>query len=84
MKVKDFIEILKTMPQNADVYIQTQACKNGLKIKDVYNFESEVELTADDRDFELNEDGLYEIEKEQDEEAQFNAMNSAIDIALGK
>lgn len=86
MKVKDLIEILKTMPQDADVFTELRQSKNDLDIAkaEYYKKLNSVCLIADWRDFEIDEDEMYWCEKELDEEAEFNAMNSKIDIALGK
>lgn len=84
MKANKLIEILKTMPQDAEVRIITKASKNGLDIKEVSLAKCGIELITDDRDFELDDDGIYEIEQEQEEEARENALEMMIDQALGK
>lgn len=84
MKVKDLIEKLQKMPQNALVYITTLASENALKISDIKQWGNDIEIKTDDIDFKLDENGLAIIENMQEEEARENAMESMVDIALGK
>lgn len=76
MNVKELIEILQTMPQNKAVCFSTMASENCLDIKEVKDVGNWVELVSEDIDFKLDENGLYEIEEKQREEAEFNALNS--------
>ena len=84
MKVKDLIEELQKMPQNALVYITTLASENALKISDIKQWGNDIEIKTDDIDFKLDDNGLAIIEEMQDEEARDNAINSQIDAYLGK
>ena len=86
MKVKKLIEILKTMPQDADVFTELRQSENDLDIvkAEFYQKLNSVCLIADWRDFELDEDEVYWCEKELDEEARQNALDTQVDIYLGK
>ena len=86
MKVKDLIEKLKNMPQDTDVFIELRQSENDLSIKEVKQYEKlkSVCLVADWRDFEINEEEVYFIEQELDEEARQNALDTQVDIYLGK
>lgn len=84
MRVKDLIEELKKLPQEASVCISTLASENCLYIKDIKYSDNWVEIKTDDMLFKLDENGLALIEQMQDEEAEFNAMNSMSDIEMGK
>ena len=86
MKVKDLIEKLKNMPQDADVFTELRQSENDLDIvkAEFYQKLNSVCLIADWRDFELDEDEVYWCEKELDEEARQNALDTQVDIYLGK
>lgn len=86
MKVKDLIEKLKNMPQDTDVFIELRQSENDLCIKEVKQYEKLncVCLVADWRDFEINEEEVYFIEQELDEEARQDALDTQVDIYLGK
>lgn len=86
MKVKELIKILKTMPEEAEVFTELRQSKNDLSIDKAKYYEklNSVCLIADWRDFEVDEDEVYWCEKEQEELARDNAMESMVDIAMGK
>lgn len=86
MKVKDLIEKLQKMPQDLGVFVELRQSENDLCIKEVKQYEKLncVCLVADWRDFSIDEEEVYFIEQELDEEARENAMESMVDIALGK
>ncbi|MBQ2219158.1 MAG: hypothetical protein II417_00010 [Elusimicrobia bacterium] len=84
MKVKDLIEELKKMPQDKTICFSTMASENCLDIKDIKDVGSWVELVSEDIDFKLDEEGLANIEEEQDEIARENAIDRQIDEYLGK
>lgn len=84
MKVKDLIEELKKMNPEATVCISTLASENCLRIEDIKNSKEWVEFKTDDIDFKLDDNGLAIIEEMQDEIARDNAMESMVDISMGK
>lgn len=84
MKVSTLIKELQKLPQDATVCLSTLASENCLYIKDIKSSNNWVELKADDIDFKLDDNGLAIIEMMQDEQARENAMESMVDIALGK
>ena len=86
MKVKDLIEKLKNMPQDTDVFIELRQSENDLSIKEVKQYEKLncVCLVADWRDFSIDEEEVSFIEQELDEEARQNALDTQVDIYLGK
>lgn len=84
MRVKDLIEELKKMPQDKTICFSTMASENCLDIKDIKDVGSWVELVSEDIDFKLDENGLAIIEHMQEEEARENAMETMVDIAMGK
>ncbi|MBO7716243.1 MAG: hypothetical protein J6S85_21945 [Methanobrevibacter sp.] len=86
MKVKDLIEKLKTMPQDMGVFVELRQSENDLSIKEVKQYEKlkSVCLVADWRDFEIDEEAVYFIEQELDEEARQDALDTQVDIYLGK
>ena len=86
MKVKDLIEKLKNMPQDMGVFVELRQSENDLSIKEVKQYEKLncVCLVADWRDFSINEEEVYFIEQELDEEARQNALDTQVDIYLGK
>lgn len=86
MKVKDLIEKLKTMPQDMGVFVELRQSENDLSIKEVKQYEKlkSVCLVADWRDFELDEEAVCFIEQELDEEARQDALDTQVDIYLGK
>lgn len=86
MKVKDLIEKLKTMPQDMGVFVELRQSENDLCIKEVKQYEKlkSVCLVADWRDFEIDEEEVSFIEQELDEEARQDALDTQVDIYLGK
>lgn len=84
MTVEEMIEILKKMPQKATIIITTLASENELRVREVCNGYSYVEIKTDDIDFKLDDNGLAIIEEMQDEQARDNAIDSQIDAYLGK
>ena len=86
MKVKDLIEKLKNMPQDTDVFIELRQSENDLSIKEVKQYEKlkSVCLVADWRDFSIDEEEVSFIEQELDEEARQDALDTQVDIYLGK
>ena len=86
MKVKDLIEKLKNMPQDMGVFVELRQSENDLSIKEVKQYEKLkcVCLIADWRDFEIDEEEVSFIEQELDEEARQNAIDTQVDIYLGK
>lgn len=84
MIVEEMIEILKKMPQKATIIITTLASENELRVREVCNGYSYVEIKTDDIDFKLDDNGLAIIEEMQDEQARDNAIDSQIDAYLGK
>ena len=64
MKVKELIEILKTMSQEADVFIELKQSENLLNIDDIKKCKNQfgresVEIVADWTDFKLDEEEDY-------------------------
>ena len=86
MKVKDLIEKLKTMPQDLGVFVELRQSENDLSIKEVKQYEKlkSVCLVADWRDFSTDEEEVSFIEQELDEEARQDALDTQVDIYLGK
>lgn len=86
MKVKDLIEELQKMPQDLGVFIELRQSENDLCINEVKQYEKLncVCLVADWRDFSIDEEAVYFIEQELDEEARQDALDAMIDQALGK
>ena len=86
MKVKDLIEELQKMPQDLGVFVELRQSENDLCIKEVKQYEKLkcVCLVADWRDFSINEEEVYFIEQELDEEARQDAIDRQIDEYLGK
>lgn len=86
MKVKDLIEKLQKMPQDLGVFVELRQSENDLCIKEVKQYEKLkcVCLVADWRDFSINEEEVYFIEQELDEEARQDAIDRQIDEYLGK
>ncbi|MBQ1393174.1 MAG: hypothetical protein IIY81_06525 [Lachnospiraceae bacterium] len=86
MKVKDLIEELQKMPQDLGVFVELRQSENDLSIKEVKQYEKlkSVCLVADWRDFSTDEEEVYFIEQELEEEARQDAIDSMIDKALGK
>lgn len=86
MKVNKLVEILKTMPQDTDVLVELRQSKNVMELRKVKYCEElkSVCLIANWRDFELDEDAIYDIEQQLDEEAKQDAVDTMIDQALGK
>ncbi|MBQ1392558.1 MAG: hypothetical protein IIY81_03270 [Lachnospiraceae bacterium] len=86
MKVKDLIEELQKMPQDLGVFIELRQSENDLCINEVKQYEKLkcVCLVADWRDFKIDEEAVYFIEQELDEEARQDALDTQVDIYLGK
>lgn len=93
MKVKDLIEELQKMPQGAEVKINLRQSENMIEISDIKTYKSavigcketeNVEIVADWRDFSLDEEESYFCEKELEEEARQDALDTQVDIYLGK
>lgn len=93
MKVKDLIEELQKMPQGAEVKINLRQSENMIEISDIKTYKSavigcketeNVEIVADWRDFQLDEEEVYFCEKELEEEARQDALDTQVDIYLGK
>lgn len=86
MKVKDLIEKLLKMPQEANVLVELRQSENDLDITkaEYYEKPNSVCLIADWRDFELDEDEVYWCEQELDEIAKEDAIEMMIDKAMGK
>lgn len=78
MKVKELVKKLLDMPQEAEVYTDLRQSTNSLTIDEVYNHDKVVSLVLDYRDFELDEEAVYEIEKEKEEDAR----DAEIDMAI--
>lgn len=76
MKVKRLIEILKSMPQEANVKINLRQSTMMIDIDRVNKYKTKclgkdidsVEIIADWRDFELDEEEMQLCEQEYDEE----------------
>ena len=84
MKVKDLIEELKTMPQDTDVYIELRQSENDLDIAEIQQYKDCICLIANYRDFSIDEEEVYFIEQELEEEARQEAIDRKIDEYLGK
>ena len=84
MKAKDLIEGLQKMPQDADVFIELRQSENDLEITEIQQYKDCICLVANYRDFSIDEEEVYFIEKELEEEARQDAIDSMIDQALGK
>lgn len=89
MKVKNLIELLKEMPQDATIRINIRQSDfligiervNKIKTKVLGKDIEEVELIGDWRDFELDEEEYQmcnlEYEEEQRPEYRYDAMDKA-------
>lgn len=84
MKVKDLIEKLKNMPQDTDVYIELRQSENDLDIAEIQQYKDCICLIANYRDFSIDEEEVSFIEQELDEEARQDALDTQVDIYLGK
>lgn len=86
MKVKDLIEELQKMPQDLGVFVELRQSENDLSIKEIKQYEklNSVCLVADWRDFSIDEEEVSFIEQELDEEARQDALDTQVDIYLGK
>lgn len=79
MKVKELIKRLIDMPQEAEVYVDLRQSTNSLTIDEVYNCgNTVVSLVVDYRDFELDEEVMDEIEREQAEDNEQAQIDMAI------
>jgi multidrug efflux pump subunit AcrA (membrane-fusion protein) len=83
-KVKKGELLAQIDPQTFEAAVDQKQAALDIAKAEYYKKLNSVCLIADWRDFEIDEDEMYWCEKELDEEAEFNAMNSKIDIALGK
>lgn len=93
MKVKDLVEELKKLPQGAEVTINLRQSENMIEISDIKTYKSavigcketeNVEIVANWHDFKLDEEEMYFCEKDLEEEARQDALDTQVDIYLGK